>query len=248
MMFKIIILILVMFQITGFTQEQKPSTNLIVRVQSEVDLDFIHENITGYIYLRYKDYKDIDKPRVAIRLCSTEPIQLALVKSALSLPAVLETFAILGYPNEKIVVLKSKDCISKYTEVTTAEVWTIFPNFELPSYDEKYLPNEIDITRIGDWMGMEYLGNPNYIQNTYKVVEELEKDKSAIGVVLGVYRKNPKDINKKFSRINKLLKNSGLDNSRYIFQVFRWRQELSLDPLEKGHIYPAFFVVKIHKL
>ena len=243
----IIILVLLVFNTVGFTQDQDASKNLLKRVNGIVDLDFTQDEITGPIYLRYNDFLDSEKPKVVIRLCTNEPIHLALVKSALYFPGIIENFASIGYAGENLIVLKSKDCVSKYESVVTAEVWIIFPNDELPSYDEKYISNQIDVSVLSRSI-TKYTGSSNYIQNTYKLIEELKKDKSAVGVVLGVYRKNPKDINKKFSRINKLLKNSDLDNLRYIFRDFRWRQELSLDPLEKGHIYPAFFVVKIHKL
>lgn len=242
----IIGLILSVFHTINFTQDQKNPKSLLTRVNGIVDLDFVQEEITGPIYLRYNDYKASEKPKVVIRLCTSEPIHLALVKSALFFPSIIENFASIGYSGQNLIVLKSKNCASKYESVVTAEVWIIFPNDKMPSYDEKYISSQIDVNVI-DRSVAKYIGSSNYIQNTYTLLENLKKDKSAVGLVLGVYRSNPKDMNKKLSKINKLLKKCGLDNSRYIYRVFRWRQELSPDFLEKGPLYPAFYIVKIHK-
>ncbi len=240
---KVILLLLSSVLTTAVWGQERLSP---IRVNSVVDLDFVQEEILGPIYLRFNDLSIREKPRIAIRLCTADPIHLALVKSALYFPNVIKSFESIGYSGDKLLILRSDKCVSELESVVSTEVWTVFSNQDLPPHNEKYYSSQIDVAVISRTL-IKYAGNANYLYNASILANQLKNDQSKVGVIIGLFRLRPNESNKKMVAIRRVLERAGIEKTRYHLREFPWRQALSPDALPKGSLSPAFFTVDIHK-
>ncbi|MFN0141095.1 MAG: hypothetical protein ACKVQW_13535 [Pyrinomonadaceae bacterium] len=236
------VILLFVFPVVEFAQNNR----LFKSVAGIVDLDYVQEEITGPIYLRFDDYEASAKPKIVLRLCTKDSIHLAVVKSALYFPSIISNFKKIGYSGDKLLILRSGGCKSKIDSVVTTEVWTIFSGDEFPSYEEKYTSDRIQVKVISRSV-VKYTGSSDYKRSALELADELKKDKSKVGVVMGLYRRSSKRINQKLLDVRRLFKQNKIYNSRYILRSYKWRQELSPDALEKGDLSPAFYLVDINK-
>jgi hypothetical protein len=224
----------------GIAQEKA----LIAKVNQIVDLDFIQEEVTGPFYTRFNDLTAESKPRVAIRLCTSEPIHLALMKSALPFPGIIKNFVSLGYAEKKIIVLRSTGCRSRFKGVITSEVWAVFGKDQLPAHDDAFTSDQIDVAVISR-SNVRYAGDPDLSLSIRKLTKELKENDARIGVILSLYRSRRNDAEKAFPQIRKSLRKQGIKEARVIFQTIKWGQELSPDSLDDETLYPSFFVVNV---
>ena len=107
----IICLLMLLAQTTIFAQESNESLYLVKRFASQVTLDPIQEAALSVSNIR-DGAVDKAEMKVVLRLCTTEEMKLALVKSAWLYPTIIKAFEGYGFDKKDIIVLKSGDCLS----------------------------------------------------------------------------------------------------------------------------------------
>lgn len=86
---------------------------------------------------------------VALRFCSKEPLPLALYTSAATFGyAVSILIDSYGYTPERVLYLRSEDCLGPVPAVTATEFWTIPPGAVLPTSVETVKSSQVLVDTI----------------------------------------------------------------------------------------------------
>ena len=230
-------------QTTVFARKSSESLYLVKRFASKVTLDPIQEAALSVSNIRDAAV-DKAEMKVVLRLCTTEEMKPALVKSAWLYPTIIKTFVGYGFEKKDIIVLKSGDCLSSANvSATPTEIWVSNQSKLLPPYSEKYSAAQIKVTEIGS--SNYYTGNPDYLAHTEEMISSLKCNASEFGVVLGFYIKPSakKLIRNKINRVISIIKKNGFPPSRYNTEIIK-----TTDWLAAGEPkYPLFYTVSIRQ-
>src|SRR5438876_234858 len=67
-----------------------------------------------------------ERARIAVRVCSKEPLPFALAIAGADAFHIAELLTGgYGYTAERVIFLRSEDCLSKYPSMTATEIWAI---------------------------------------------------------------------------------------------------------------------------
>jgi hypothetical protein len=183
--------------------------------------------------------------RVAVRFCSKEPMPVALTTAAAAyayVNSILEDSY--GYTAERILLLRSEDCVGRHTAVTATEFWALPKGAGAPTAIESMTSNQVRIETLAS-KGMT-TSRRAYRSRLKKLQEKLESDPEAIGLVIGNYHKTPSALmQRSLSEARQMLSKSGLPQERYFVRLAPWTGEYSLGSPEPN--YPSFFVVEVVK-
>jgi hypothetical protein len=182
---------------------------------------------------------------VAIRFCSKESLPLALSTAAASPEYLISILTdSYGYTPERILFLRSEDCLAPEPSVTATEFWAIPQSATLPTSIESVKSSQVRV----DSLGMEGLiGNVrSYKAALRKLPDKLRAKPEAVGIVLGYYYKQPSRVMKRRIReVQRTLKENGLSEDRYSVRLAPWTGEYGDDDPEPK--YPSLFVVEVAK-
>lgn len=180
---------------------------------------------------------------VAVRFCSKESLPLALSTSAAAYGYAISILTdSYGYTPERILFLRSEDCLGPEPAVTATEFWAISDGAAQPASVETVKSSQVRV----DSLGMEGLiGNArSYKAALQKLPDRLRAHPEAVGIVLGYYYKQPSRVMKRRLReVQRMLKENKLSEDRYSVRLAPWTGEYGDDDPEPK--YPSLFVVEV---
>lgn len=185
--------------------------------------------------------------KVAVRLCSKEPFPVALSTSAAAYGYVLSILqGSYGYTPERLLFLRSEDCLGSNRAVATTEFWVIPKGAALPSSVESVKYSQVQIDPLGTRALIENMRT--YKAALQRLPTELRAKPEAVGVIVGYYYKQPNLMMKRrLSEARKMLAQSGLPQARYFVRLAPWTGEQALHPHDPEPRYPSVFIVEVLK-
>ena len=180
---------------------------------------------------------------VAVRFCSKEPLLNALALAASPPDYVISILKdVYKYTPERILLLRSADCLSSNPAVAATEYWVIHKDGVLPPHVESVKSCQVNFGSLG------YRGANahDYIAALHELPKSLRADPGRFGIVLGYYLKRPSRILKqRLNEAKRFLERSGLPQNRYMISLKPWTGEYRIDPPEPEPKYPDISIVEI---
>jgi hypothetical protein len=182
---------------------------------------------------------------VAVRFCSKDPLPVALSTSAAAYRNVISILeGSYGYMPERVLFLRSEECLGSNRAIATTEFWVISNGATLPPSVESMKSSQVRIEPLG----MDGLiGRMRSYKAALQMLPTiLRANPKAVGVVVGYYYKQPSLVLKRRLReVQKILKQSKLSQDRYYVRLAPWTGEQAVDPPNPEPKYPSVFVVNI---
>lgn len=188
------------------------------------------------------DVAPADRAKIAIRLCSRQPllISLALARANSLYMAELLVGAY-RYPPGQVLFVRSADCLAKDTSTTPVEIWTLPENGSLPQHVEALASSQVRST----WLGKKPVnrGVRDYVSATQELIRNLQANPRSRGAVIGYFLRRPSAALKRRLRVVKaLFHRSGLPPDRYVITSMYWNDEYS--ETESEPPYPRVFLLE----
>lgn len=192
---------------------------------------------------RLSRYINNANDRAAVRVCSKEPLPVALSIAAMNPFRVAKALEGYNFSPERVMFLRSEDCRSNNPLVAATELWIVPTGATLPASVESIKASQAHLETVGK-KDLLSEGARNYRAATQELTTKLYAKPGAVGVVLGYYYKQPSRIMKRRLReVCKLLEQSGLPKDRYFVRLAPWTGEYSDDDPEPK--YPSLLVVEV---
>ena len=190
------------------------------------------------------DVKPEDKAIVGVRVCSKDPLPFGLVTASADPFFIAEhlvnTYA---YTPERLVFLRSEDCVDKDASRGITEIWTLPQGASLPSHIEKVA--FIDARRIALGKKPAFRGVRDYRQALAALIKELQLNPAARGLVVGYYAKSGRVtpmLRRRLNEVTITLKRSGLPSDRYRVYIAHWNDETWES--EPNPQFPEVYIIK----
>jgi hypothetical protein len=196
--------------------------------------------------LDLKEYANGSGDMVAIRLCSKEPMPVALSTAAASPFIMLEYLDHYGFSRERILLLRSEDCLGDNPAIAVTEFWAIPKGAGRPQSVESIKSNQarLEVVRTEDTIKSA----KGYRVSLRQLIAKLRVKPEAVGVVVGSYNENPSPTLKKNLHVaRRVLEQSRLSGGRYFVRLTPPSGMRSDDPSEPEPKYPSLFVVEVAK-
>lgn len=182
-----------------------------------------------------------------VRVCSKEPLSVALLIAAAN-PFIVTERLSNKYPPERVLFLRSEDCLGSYPEVAATELWAIPKGAALPSSAESIKSGQVRLEPVGTKSPPTANGVHNYRVAVEELVAKLHARPKAVGVILGYYYKNPSVVIKqRLHKVQSILEQSELPRNRYFVRLAPWTGEYAIDPPDPEPRYPSLFIVEVSK-
>lgn len=197
---------------------------------------------------RFTGLSSKERATVAIRVCSKEPISLALAMAAADPFQIADKFVNgYAYRPDQVMFLRSVDCLSpKDSSVSATELWAIPQGALLPPYIEAFESNQINRISLGKEPSNR--GVRDYKAALHKLIENLQANPANTGVIFGYFLERPSPILQQRVRgIAKLLEQSGLPRNHYLVRLAPWPDEVSTYPPDSEPTYPSVFIIEAAK-
>ena len=187
----------------------------------------------------------LKKPEsVAVRVCSKEPLAKALATAAADPFLIQEILNSYGYPQDKIMFLRSEDCLSRELSRPATEVWTIPEGGALPPNVEAFKSDQIKLIPLGNKLGRD--GMRDYKSAVIKLIDYLKIRPSATGLVIGYKLRRPSlALRRRMQETTRMLAKSGISRQRYLALVSYWPDEVSEYPRDPEPKYPNVSVLDV---
>ena len=218
---------------------------------------------TGHLFTRYEDgasthriVEDVltltlsvgseARAKVAIRVCSREPMPFALATAGADPFRIAELLTNgYGYPPERVIFLRSENCLSsKNPSRSITEVWALPQGAQLPTHVEALTSNQVRLTSLGKEQANR--GVRDYKTALQKLIRALRANPSAVGVIFGYFLERPSPaLQRRLREATRTLEQSGLPRERYLVRPKAWDDEVSTYPPDSEPEYPSVFVVDI---
>jgi hypothetical protein len=128
----------------------------------------------------------------------------------------------IGYKKSDVFMLRAADCIGKVKgELSPTEIWGLSDNSRLPANVENIAYDSLVIKSLG----FDPVDCPktNYRQSETKLIEELNRDKEAVAVIVGYYVERPsKLLQSRIKKIEMKLDTAHISKSRYRIAFEAW--------------------------
>jgi hypothetical protein len=214
-------------------------------------LEARYESAASYYQLtedafRIAGLKSSDRDVIAVRVCSNEPLLLAMAKGLPTPFTIADAFVNrYAYVPEKVFFIRSEDCLSSKPSSTLAvEVWAVPKGAALPPRIETLTFNQIRVVSLGKIPANR--GVRDYGTAVRKLVDSLKETPESIGVVVGYYLERPsRMLRRRLKEASALLQHSGLPPNRYIVRPQGWYDEVSVNPPDTEPQYPDVFLVEM---
>jgi hypothetical protein len=180
---------------------------------------------------------------IAIRFCSKEPLSKALAFAASPPDYVISILKdTYKYTPERILLLRSNNCLSTNPAVAATEYWVIHKGGDLPSYIESVKSCQVDFGSLG----RRGANARNYKAALHRFPQTLKANPNRFGMVLGYYLKRPnRSLKQRLNEAKKFLERSGLPQNRYIISLKPWTGEYGSDPPEPEPKYPDIAIIEV---
>src|SRR5438067_273686 len=121
---KILVIVIVLFvcSVTSVSQKSGPPKAKLIR-SAFTGGDFLH--VIEEAALDLKEYASEPGDMAAVRVCSKEPLPLALTIATASPFIMVEYLEHYGLSRERILFLRAEDCSGNNPEIAVTEFWAI---------------------------------------------------------------------------------------------------------------------------
>lgn len=191
---------------------------------------------------------DTSNDLAAVRICSREPMPLALAIAAMN-PFMVARALNQGYnfALERVLFLRSEDCLGSDLAVAATEIWAVQKGAALPAFVESVKSTQAHLKTVGTRTLLAE-GTRKYRLAVKQLATKVRGAPDATGMVVGYYFKQPSpELKRRVSEAQKILKQSGLPLDRYFVRLMPWPGERTIDPPEPEPKYPSIFVVGVAK-
>lgn len=186
------------------------------------------------------EVKPEQRTTVAVRVCSKQPLPLALVNANPD-PFHIAELLVDGYAYlpSQVVFLRSEDCLGKDPSTAVTEIWTLSQGASLPPHAESKKSNEAKRTELGKQQADR--GVRDYRNAVDQLIKNLRADSAATGVVIGYFVKRPSPtLQRRLREVRRVLERSGLPPDRYLVRTMYWND----DGPDSEPRYPSVFIIK----
>lgn len=194
--------------------------------------------------LDLKEYASGSGDMVAIRLCSKEPMPVALSTAAASPFIMLEYLEHYGFSQERVLLLRSEDCLGDNSAIAVTEFWAVPKGATPPPSVESIKSSQarLEVVRTEDTIK----NAKGYRAALQQLIAKLRAKPEAAGVVVGTYYENPSPaLEQNLRKAQKVLEQNGLSANRFYVRVQPLLGERADD--EPQPKYPSLFVVEVAK-
>jgi hypothetical protein len=187
-----------------------------------------------------------ERPNIGIRVCSKEPLPLALVT------ANADPFLIgkllgdgYGFSPDRIIYLRAEDCLSAQPLVMpVTEVWIIPQGASLPSHVDAATGGQVRKTSLGKEEVNR--GVRDYKVALQQLIRDLRANPNTVGVVFGYFLDHPSQVlRRRLREVSRILKHSALSKDRFLVMPMAWTDEISTYPRDREPTYPSLYVVEV---
>ena len=188
--------------------------------------------------------KPENRVTVAVRVCSKQPLPLALF------PANADPFHIAelltggyAYLPEHVIFLRAEDCLGKDPLTGITEIWTLSEGASFPAYVEKLVSTDAQRVPLGKKPAKRNIGVLDYKTALDNLIRELQRDPHARGVVVGFFLKRPSAmLQRRIREVRSTFQRSGLPPDRYLVYTDYFNSETSDSDPEP--VYPEIYLIK----
>jgi hypothetical protein len=220
-------------------QEKHPPEARLIRTFYKGD--FLHANNEAALDLRA--WAGGPDDRIAVRICSKEPMPVAVAVASGRPFLLVSNLTNHGYSQERILFLRSDSCLGNDPAIAVTEFWAIPKGASLPPSTESIKSSQIKAESL---MNERSKNNKSYTIALQKLITLLRAKPEASGVVVGYYNKSPSLVLKrKLQKARSFLKNSRLPGKRYFVRSLPWTG--NVDPVDPEPDFPDVIVVEVKK-
>lgn len=222
--------------------DSQPVARLFIRYEEGVSYNRINETVVS---LHHSMSGEV-RAAIAIRVCSQEPIAFALATAAADPFLIADFLHGYGYSSDRVIFLRSEDCMSTNQLVPATEIWVIPEGASLPSHSEAITSSQIRLSPLGRMSTSR--GMRDYKAALSKLVQNLRTNPSSVGLVVGYFLKKPSPtLRQRMDDVTRALEQSGLPRERYLVRLTYWPDEFSVYPPDPEPQYPNISVIELSK-
>jgi hypothetical protein len=223
-----------------FAQQTSPQAVLFKRYDRGAGYNRIIEDILTLTIV----VKQEDRATVAMRVCSKQPLPLAIFPASAD-PFQMAELLTDGYAYlpEHVVFLRAEDCLGEDPLRGITEIWTLSEGASLPAHIEKVVFTDAQRFALGKKPARLEIGVRDYKIALNKLIEELQRNPAARGVVVGLFLKRPSAmLQRRIREVKRTLERSGLPPDRYLVYTDYLHGEASDSDPEP--LYPEIYIIK----
>lgn len=139
--------------------------------------------------LDLKGYAPGEKDAVAIRVCSKRPLPVALSTATASPFIMLSYLEHYGFSRERVLFLRSEECLSTDPSVAVTEFWALPDGAAAPSSVDAVRASEVRLEVVRT--GATFKGAKDYHLALQQLADKVHGKSDASGVVVGSYFERP---------------------------------------------------------
>lgn len=218
---------------------------------------------TQEVALIFGDYKNDPDVLAAIRICSKDPMPLALNTAGAS-PFLMEHYLtdFYNYSRERILFLRSEDCLSSEPAPVITESWLVPKGAVLPSSIESVKSCQVSLESVPEETEKdEDINNASeYLAALRVFAEKLKSRPEAVGIAVGGYfvdtstRVNARRYNRaravmrqRLGEAQRFLEQAGLPHDRYFTRVHPWVTLCYPESCNPQPKFPKLRIIEIRK-
>jgi hypothetical protein len=186
--------------------------------------------------------------RFALRICSKKSLPESIAIAAASpLSAYHFLVEAEGYDPERILLLRSEDCLSRRAANAATELWIVPQGATPPSSVESFKGCQVSASPM---LTRGLIKNARDYRNALHRLEIVLRERpQALGIVNGFYhtgRRRPLvTVRQSLHEAQKFLKQRGIASNRYLVRIEPWNEEWSAHNPEPS--YPAVYTIEVSK-
>lgn len=180
----------------------------------------------------------------AIRICSKEPMPMALVIATASPFIMLEYLEHYDYSRDRILFLRSENCLGAKHGIAVTEFWAIPKGATPPASIEAIKASQVrlDVLRTRDTIK----NDGDYNAALLKLSSKLQSNPRAIGVIVGFYYKSPSHLLKmNMRKVQRTLRYSKTQQGRYYSHLQKLTGPGTEWPSSSKSKYPDIFIIEV---
>lgn len=194
--------------------------------------------------LDLKEYASGSEDMVAVRVCSREPMPVALSIATASPFIMLEYLEHYGFSQERILLLRSEDCLGDDPAIAVTEFWAIPKGAAPPPSTEsiKSSQAQLEVVRTEDTIKSA----KGYRAALQQLTAKLRAKPEAAGVIVGSYYEKPSSVlERNLRKAQRSLEQNGLSVDRFYVRAKPLLGERVDGETEPK--YPNLFIVEVTK-
>jgi hypothetical protein len=223
--------------------EQRPSAKLIRSPFSGGNfIDVVQEAAS-----EIKANADGPEDMAAIRVCSAEPMPVALIIAAANPFAVAEYLEYYGFTPERILFLRAENCPKVVKGIAVTEFWAIPKGAVPPLSVESVKASQAraDVVKANGTINSAEAFNDALL----KLSSKLRANRGTTGVIVGFYiGKPPHMLKMSMRKAARFLKKSNIKQQQYFSRLQRLTGPYAELPSNSQPKYPDLFVIELQKI